>query len=509
MMLNQIYKKPLEHAPDKAAIIFKDQSLTYRQLDEATRQYAATLSDLGVGYGDRVALFMGNCPELIELYLACFFIGAVAVPLNDRFQTDEVIYACKKSTPRLIIMDNPRLSRAKNLRQTLGFLEHLYVLDAEAQGDVGSWPQVVKPAIVSKNFQLPDNPDHPAMIMFTSGSTSKPKGVTHTHKSILATAKSRQETQRLVEEDVVLVGTLVCHVAASIGMSFPSIYTGATIVLLEIFEPAAWLESVKKYRPTRAGLLPAQMLDAVNHEMAQSVDFSSLKEVMTGGGMVSHDLHDQFREATSFELLETYGLTECEGCCMLPYYELVKPRSVGKPRDGVEIRLADQTGNEVAPGDVGEIWIKSDSVMAGYWEDPENTAKAFADGWLKTGDLARQDMDGYLYYTGRIKELIIKGGSNVSPGEVEDVLDDHPDVVISGVLGVKDAHYGELIHAFVELKPGLQMPATVEQLKQYMSEKLAAYKLPDRWTILEKLPRNKVGKIDRAGLHAMAAELNA
>ena len=508
IMLNEIYKKPLKNKPDKDAIIFKGQSVTYRQLDETTRQFSATLTSLGVGYGDRIALFMGNRPELIELYLACFFIGAVALPLNSRFQTDEVIYACQKSTPRLMIMDADRLPRIKELRKRLGFLEHLYVLDGNAQDDVGSWSQVLKPAIPLENFQLPDDPDHPALIIFTSGSTSRPKGVTHTHKSILATVKSREETQRLEEEDIILVGTLICHGAGSMGAAFPSIYTGGTILLLEIFDPEAWLESVKKYRPTRAMLLPAQLLDAVEHEKAQSVDFSSLKEVMVGGGMVSHDLYVQFRKAAGFELMEGYGLTECEGNCLPRYYELVKPGSVGKPRVGVEIRLADQAGNEVETGTIGEIWIKSDSVMAGYWEDPENTEKTYADGWLKTGDLALRDEDGYLYFTGRIKELIIKGGSNVSPGEVEEVLDDHPDIVISGVVGTADAHYGELIHAFVEMKAGLQTPATVEQLTRYASEKLAAYKVPDRWTILEKLPRNKVGKIDRASLHAMAAEID-
>lgn len=181
-MLNEIYKKPLKNKPDKDAIIFKGQSVTYRQLDETTRQFSATLTSLGVGYGDRIALFMGNRPELIELYLACFFIGAVALPLNSRFQTDEVIYACQKSTPRLMIMDADRLPRIKELRKRLGFLEHLYVLDGNAQDDVGSWSQVLKPAIPLENFQLPDDPDHPALIIFTSGSTSRPKGVTHTHK---------------------------------------------------------------------------------------------------------------------------------------------------------------------------------------------------------------------------------------------------------------------------------------------------------------------------------------
>jgi len=508
IMLEGIYARALKLSPDKAAIIFRGQSLSYRQLDEATRQFASTLASLGVGYGDRIAFFMGNRPELIELYLACFFIGAVAVPLNSRYQTDEVIYACEKSTPRVMIVDNTLLFKVKELRKKLAFLEHLYVLGDTAQDDVGSWFQVLKPPIPMESFQVPNDPEHPALILFTSGSTSKPKGVTHSHKSILATVKSRAETQRLEKDDIFLVGTLICHGAGSLGMSFPSIFAGGTILLLERFEPATWLEFVRKYHPTRAALLPAQLLDVMQQEKAKSVDFSSFKEVMTGGGMVSHDLYEQCRKTTDLDLMEGYGLTECEGSCLPRYYELVKPGSVGKPRAGVAIRLVRQDGDEVETGSIGEIWIKSDSVMLGYWKDPENTEKAFDDGWLKTGDLAYRDDDGYIYFAGRIKEVIIKGGSNVSPGEVEEVLDDHPDVVISGVVGSPDTHYGELIHAFVEMKPGSQTPETVEQLTTYASERLAAYKVPDRWTILKKLPRNKVGKIDRASLHAMAAEIS-
>jgi acyl-CoA synthetase (AMP-forming)/AMP-acid ligase II len=308
-------------------------------------------------------------------------------------------------------------------------------------------------------FQLPNDPDHPALIMFTSGSTSKPKGVTHTHKSIFDTIKSRGETQRLAEDDITLVGTLICHSAGSLGMAFPSIYTGGTIVLLETFEPETWLESVDNYHPTRAGLLPTQLLDAMKHEKAKSVNFSSLKEIMVGGGMVSHDLYETCKKVSGLQLMEGYGLTECEGSCLHRYYELVKPGSVGKPRAGVEIRLVNHEGKEAEVGATGEIWIKSDSVMSGYWGDIENTRKSFAEGWLRTGDLGRRDEEEYLYFEGRIKEIIIKGGSNISPGEIEEVLDDHPDVVISGVMGVADEHYGELIHAFVEMKTGSQTSA--------------------------------------------------
>ena len=291
-------------------------------------------------------------------------------------------------------------------------------------------------------------------------------------------------------------------------MSFPAFYVGATVLLVEEFDTMTWFGFLEEYRPTRALLLPAHLLDVVEHEKARSMDFSCLKEVTSGGGTVSHDHYKHFKEATDLELFQIYGLTECEGTCLPRYYEpLVERGSVGKPRAGVEMRLVDKAGREVTTGTIGEIWLKGDSVSTGYWNDPENTAKASADGWLKTGDLARQDEDGNVYFTGRLKELIIKGGSNISPGEVEDVLDDHPDVIMSGVLGVADAHQGELVHAFIEMKPGAQTPGTVEKLRQYALQRLAAYKVPDRWTILDKLPRNAVDKIDRTRLHAMAVEL--
>jgi acyl-coenzyme A synthetase/AMP-(fatty) acid ligase len=208
-------------------------------------------------------------------------------------------------------------------------------------------------------------------------------------------------------------------------------------------------------------------------------------------------------------LNQLYGLTECEGACINPPFGLIKRGSIGKPREGVEIRLVHSDGKDVPDGEIGEILVKSASVMIGYWNDPENTEKTFFDGWLRTGDLGRRDEDGYHHFNGRIKEVIIKGGSNVAPGEVEEVLDDHPDVIISGVVGTPDPRYGQLIHAFIELKPGLESPPGEKELSAYASKRLAAYKVPDRWTFVEELPRNEVGKIDRRGLHALAAKLDS
>lgn len=292
-------------------------------------------------------------------------------------------------------------------------------------------------------------------------------------------------------------------------MTLPTLYSGGTVVLLERVDPLLFLKSLEQHRPTRTLLLPAQLLDVLEHPVAKDVDFSSLKEVECGGDKISLELYELFFKFAGSQLNQIYGLTECEGSCLNPPYTSIRRGSIGNPRYGLEIRLINDDGKDVPIGEVGEILIKGKSVMTGYWDDPENTERAFLDGWLKTGDLAKLDGEGYYYFTGRIKEIIIKGGSNIAPGEVEEVLDDHPDIEISGVVGTPDPHFGELIHAFIEPKPGLDNPPSEKELKSYASNKLATYKVPDRWTFVKALPRNEMGKIDRRSLHALALKLDS
>jgi len=506
MMLRELYETLLQNAQEKSAIIFRDESLTYQQIVHDINDDIAALTGLGIGYGDRIGLFLGNRPELLELYFACFVMGAVAVPLNDRFQTPEVIYACTKCGPRLLIVDADRLLRANGVVSAVSSLENLFVVDPRPADDAISWSHVIENSDHVALPTLPDDPDQPALVMFTSGSTSKPKGVTHTHRSILSTVKSRQQTQGLGDTDISLVATGICHVGGSLGMSLPTLYSGGTVVIMEQFDPVSYLRAVENFRPTRTFLLPSELLEVAEHPQARSTDFGSLKEVECGGNLVSHDLYDHFRKVAGFDLMQMYGLTECEGACLNPPSGLSKVGSMGRPRAGVEIRLEDHEGKDVPVGEIGEIFVRSESMMIGYWDDSKNTEQTIVNGWLKTGDLARQDEDGYYHFVGRIKEIIVKGGSNVSPGEVEEVIDDHPEVVACAVVGRPDPHYGELIHAFVELEPGVEARQTVTQLASYAAERLATYKVPDGWTVLDRLPRNAVGKIDRKGLHIMAAK---
>ncbi len=244
-MLQELYEALSKNPPDKNAVIFRDESHTYRQFVHAVKDHVNALTRLGIGYGDRVGLFLGNRPELIELYFACFVIGAVAVPLNDRFQTPEVVYACGKCGPGLLIVDADRLPRAKGVVSAVSSLENLFVVDPQASDDANSRPQVIKNSDPVDLPVLPDDPDHPALVMFTSGSTSKPKGVTHTHRSILSTVKSRHRTQELGETDISLVATGICHVGGSLGMSLPTLHAGGTVVIMEQFDPGSYLRAVE------------------------------------------------------------------------------------------------------------------------------------------------------------------------------------------------------------------------------------------------------------------------
>ncbi len=507
MLLTDILNGALAAAPDKPALLFRDTSISYRDLAAAVEASARGMLSIGVGHGDRVAIFMRNRSEFVELYLACFRIGAVAVPLNHRFQTDEVVFSVDHCSAKILIADGPLLPVVESVPATSPSIEHLYVYGDVPKGATASWSSVVNAAPVSLDAPAVVETDA-AMILYTSGSTGKPKGVTHTHRSILATATGRAATQQLTADDVSLAATAICHAGGSIGVTFPTLYAGGTVVILEESDPDLFLDAVVAHSPTRSLLLPAQLLDAVQDPRAKADDFRCFREVQCGGDQISPALYTAFARVAELQLNQAYGMTECEGVSMSPASGLNKRGSIGLPREGIEVRIVaareHPDGVDVAAGETGEIWVRGDSVMAQYWDDPEHTAAVFVDGWLRTGDLGYLDDDGYLFFKGRIKEIIIKGGSNIAPGEVEDVLNAHPAVELSGVVGAPDERLGSIVHAFIELKHGLATPPSEQDLTAFARERLAAYKVPDRWTFVATLPRNSVGKIDRHALHALA-----
>lgn len=503
VLLSKILDKAVEQTPNKKAVICGGESCTYAELSQKMDFWAKTLLSLGIQKGDRVALFMKNRVELVQLYFACFRIGAIAVPLNTRYQTPEAVYGLEQSGSRILITSSELFHIVEGLNITIPSLEHIYTIDETKEHSSISWNKITTDAVDPVIF--PDvNIIDPAVIVYTSGSTGKPKGVIHTNDTLYQLILIRAKDCDTVSSDIVLISTQISHMAGFTMVLF-YLASGAAVVMVEEFEAGEYIKLLNNYKPTLVGLLPTQFLEVLEHPNAKDADFSHARHALTAGDKVSHHLYELFRNRTGKDLMEAYGSTEAEGCFMQPKHGKIKPGTIGKPIWGIEARLIDQNGDDVPQGKTGEIFLKGKSLTTGYWNKPEETKKAFENGWFHSGDLAYRDEEGYYHFVGRIKELIIRGGSNIMPGEVENVLDDHPKVESCGVIGFPDKHYGNIVGAFIVLKQGIDIP-TVEELTDFASQRLAHYEVPQKWIFVDTLPKNPVGKIDRKKLHSMSEQ---
>jgi acyl-CoA synthetase (AMP-forming)/AMP-acid ligase II len=448
-------------------------------------------------------LLLHNGLNLVQFYYACFRLGAIAVPFNTRYQQPELTYALNQSGARILIAGQEFSPLIQKINETAPDLAGAYVMDkalreifskTEARADSPASPELPEPEI-----------SDPAIIIYTSGSTGKPKGVIHTHYSLHHHLLNKTKTLEIDPDEIGLAGTQISHIAGFAGVLLPVLANGGTCVMLQEFDPGLYIEHLKKYQPTLLVLLPTELLEVLEHPNAKDADFSRTRSMLIGGDKVPHHTYELFRALAGFDLSEGCGMTECEGYCMQPRHAPKKPGSIGKPILGVKIRLADDSGQALPDNQTGEIQLQAESLTPGYWDKPEETRRAFRDGWFRTGDLALRDEDGYYHFAGRIKEIIIRGGSNIMPAAVEDVLDDHPQVELSGVVGFPDAHYGQIVGAFLRPKDPAH-PPTPEELRSFTAARLAQYEVPEKWIFVEHLPENAVGKIDRQQLHKLAAQ---
>ncbi|MGH9770969.1 MAG: class I adenylate-forming enzyme family protein [Candidatus Acidiferrales bacterium] len=503
MDLRRLAASRLREAPEHTAVVFGDTRLSYADFADAVERSASAMAALGIGAGDRVGLLLHNSPELATLYFACFRIGAVAVPTNTRYRRRETEYALNHCEARLLIVDDELVEEVRGIRDTVPTLAHVRVIGDASDEAHRPWAAALEGASApAPEVAIED--DAPAAIFYTSGSTSRPKGVTHTHRSLASHAESRITTNGLGPDDVWLISSAMVHIAGSAGQFFPAIRSGSTAVIMPRHDPKAYLEHVRRYRPTRSLLLPTLLLDVLDQSDCCDAGCGCFKALYCGGDAVTEEMRERWAAATSAPLLQLLGMTECEAYCIERLGEPRREGSVGPPRAGVELRIVDSSGRDLPPGADGEIVIRSPSMMIGYWEEPEHTAAALRDGWLYTGDRGRMDEDGYVWFVGRSKEIIIRAGSNIAPGEVEDVIEEHPDVLAAAVVGAPDPRLGQIVVAFVEREPGKGSSLTAQELAEWAGRSIAAYKVPERWVFVDRIPRNSVEKVDRAALHAMA-----
>jgi long-chain acyl-CoA synthetase len=467
-------------SPHKTAVCCGDQRISYEDLDLATTVLAGWLISQGLRPGDRVAIHWPNTVEAVQLFFAVFKAGLIAVPVNSRLKAPEIEFVLRHSGARLCF-------------------SHPSVVAATEQAAARTTKCTVRttiPADNTSNAVLPlMDASQAATILYTSGTTARPRGAVHTHATMLATTEVVRSALEFLEDDVLLVALPLMHAAALIGVLIPSVILGATAALIPVFEAGAVLDAIERFRCTQLPMMPALLQFVVAEQARKRRDVSSLRGVFVGGDTASFALQYLVREHFRLDLQEVYGMSESVPLTINPK-QAHRPGSIGVALG--ELRIVDPLDHDVAPGGTGEIIARSPINCIGYWDDPAATAHLLRGGWLHTGDLAERDSDGYYWFRGRIKQIIVRGGSNISPQEVEEALYQHSAVLEAGVVGKPDETYGETVVAFVSLRPGAV--ADEAELREFVRRRLADYKTPENIFILAELPKGPTGKVFRRAL---------
>ena len=495
MTLARFLRDGHTHHPEKTALIFAEHAWTYAEVDTLTGRLATNLLAQGFEPGDRVALHMSNCPELVFGYYGCFKAGAIAVPINARMGPSEIEYLLQHSEARFYIGQPDLYQQVLPIRPHLPQLHRCYVTGESQPPDTGSFQNLL--AAPSGTIELPAvEPGQVAAILYTSGTTARPKGVIHTHER-LHYMIAMMEQMGMSRDRVVAVLTPMTHMAAFMCIMLSSLTVGATLVLPTGSDPQTILGTLERHRCTFTFAMPVQCKALVECQTATPYDIRADMRFLAAGDSVPTALQEQFTRAFSLPLHELLGMTEIAPITWNPPGK-IRTGSIGVPLEGVLLRVVDADGNEVKPGEVGELIVKCPGNMIGYWNNPEATAEVLREGWLYTGDLVKQDGEGYCWFEGRKKELIIRGGSNISPQEVEAVLYQHPAVAEAGVIGIPDETWGEVVVAYVAQRE--EVSATEGELIEFAKEQIAAHKVPEKVFFLPSLPKSAVGKVERRAL---------
>jgi len=489
----------LKDRPGQPALMSLDESWSWVELEQATSRLAAQYLALGLEPGDRVASLMPNRIALIAHYLACFKAGLVMTPLNYRYTPPEIDHALEVSGARIILA---HAERAADIEASKAASLPLGVISYGVQtGDGPRFERLVEAEPAASVLPAP-GPDAPAAIFFTSGSTGPAKGVTHSFASLGWMFASVAKGYALTPADVMLPASSCSHLGG-FSFSMGALAAGAPVAVARAFDHGELGPLLRATRPTVMSMLPASLLHLIREPGTTAEDFSSLRLCRSGGDKVPTELEKEFHALTGHQIHEGYGMTEIGIAANNPPTGLDKLGSIGLPNPGFVFSIRADQGSETPDGAAGRVFITAPSRSSGYWNDPKATAEVFDQGWLDTGDVMKVDQDGYLWFCGRKKQIIVHDGSNIAPQEVEDALLDHPSVENVGVVGVHDLLHGENVRAYVEMKQGAVRPSAAELIQ--FARASVGYKAPEEIVFLDNMPLNPTGKVDRAALKKMAA----
>ncbi len=501
MNIGDFFTIAAERHPDRPAFVWGDEVTTYRQANDRVNALAAGLCELGLAPGERVGILMWNRPQLLESFFATWKAGGCVVPLNARFVADEVIYHLQDPRATVVVFGQEFKETMTQIRDQLPLVKH-FICVGDSHSDHISYEELVAGKKGTRPPDLQVGDSDLAWLFYTSGTTGRPKGAMLTYGNLTFAAVGWvADLMHLEPEDVALHAATLTHGAGFHSLALTMKASTQVILKPARFDPENFCATVAKHRVTNTWLVPTQIKMLLNYPDLDRWDLSSLKWVVYGGSpMYVEDLKDALqRIGPVFVQLFGQGETPMTGTYLRAQEHIIdgpgseRLASCGHARSGLEVSIVDENDRELPRGTAGELCVRGPTVMKGYWERPEATAETLRNGWLHTGDVAYMDEQGYVFILDRTKDLIISGGSNIYPREVEEVLLQHPAVSEVCVLGVPDELWVEAVKAVVVLKSGTT--ATEEEIIAFAGERMAGYKKPKSVDFVNELPKNPVGKI--------------
>jgi len=472
--------------PDAPAIRLGEVELSYGELDDSSARLAALLAEKGVEQGDRVGVMLPNVPEFPIAYYGVLRAGAIVVPMNVLLKRREIAFYLEDSGTKLLLAWHGFCAEACDGAEDAG----VELIEVEPAAFAAKLAEVEPTPGLAETGE-----DDTAVILYTSGTTGKPKGAELTHANLTRNADvSSRTTSEIVAGDVVLGALPLFHSFGQTVAMNASLSVGACLTLVPKFDPGEALATMQRDGVTHFYGVPTMYGALLHHPERESFDTSSLRICITGGASMPVEVLRGFEDAFGAKVMEGYGLSETSpvACSNHPDKER-KAGSIGTPIEGVEMRVVNENDEPVAQGEVGEIVIRGHNIMKGYWQRPDATEEAMRGGWFHSGDMARVDEEGFFYIVDRKKDLIIRGGYNVYPREVEEVLYEHPKIREAAVVGVPHDQWGEEIGAAVVLHDGEEL--SPEEISAYVKDRIAAYKYPRLVWFLDELPKGPTGKI--------------
>jgi long-chain acyl-CoA synthetase len=492
--------------PDVTAVILDDRKMTYAEVASAARRVANALAAKGVGKGDKVAMMIPNTPHFPIIYYGILMNGATVVPVNVLYVHHEIEHYLRDSEAVAFFAFKAFEQEARRAFLDVPSCKHFIVvstMDDLSTPEVGENFMHLMMQSDTEFEPAPTMPDDTAVILYTSGTTGLPKGAELTHFNLFFNAYYASREIVKVDAGGVILATLpLFHSFGQTCVMNAAMLRGATITMLPRFETEKAMQIVHRDKVNVLALVPTMYFFILNFPDWKKYDFSSVRLAASGGAALPEDVHRRFKERYGITILEGYGLSETSPVASFTLEgEEVRVGSIGKPIWGVEMRIRRDDGTFAGPGEIGEIAIRGHNIMKGYYNKPQATAEAIVDGWFLSGDLGKMDEDGYFYIVDRKKDLIIRGGMNIYPREIEEILYAHPKVLEAAVIGIPDPARGEEVKVYVSAKAGEML--TPEEILAYLQEHTAKYKWPKEIEVLPELPKGPTGKILKRELKSM------